>query len=314
MKQTLLLLTLLFAGIAGFAQQGPVYGQYFHNPFLYNPAFAGSEMYPVLTLTHQRQLLGVEDAPVASTITFHTPLLKNIAIGAKIYTESQGLLTNSSAQLALAYILPVNEQTNIRFGLSGGINRNQLDLSSATESQLAYLSNISRTFNQLDLIFGVMLKSKKASLGISFPNMTKRSLLTRESFRTFELEPLEHMVFTASFKQDLIPTRLLLEPVLIYERFNSSNEQRIEGGALFYFKEIIWLGGTYQYKNGLSGLFGIKIKEHLSFGYAYGMNNKATALFKNASHEVQLKIKLGKTKEFQEKPRTHTPRFQSTDY
>jgi type IX secretion system PorP/SprF family membrane protein len=309
MKRTLLTISLFFLKFACLAQVGPVYGQYFHNPFLYNPGFAGAEMYPVLSLTHQRQLMGVADAPVAYTLVFHTPIHKNIAVGAKIYSESQGLLRSSSGQIALVYALPLNEQTNLRFGLAGGLTNNQLDLSSASEAQLTYLAGLSNHFNQIDLRFGMVFNSPKLKAGLSFPNMTKRSLVSYSSFEQLELDPLEHLVLTGTYKLDLVPTRLLLEPVLIYERFNSSGEQRMEGGALLYLKELVWIGGTYQHKHGFSGLLGLKIKDNLSFGYAYGMSQQVTNLYRNASHEVQLKIKLGKLRNYK-KEEARKPRFE----
>lgn len=314
MKRFLLLTYFTFAFLTGYSQNEPVYGQYFNNQFLYNSGFAGAKMYPVLTLTHQRQFLGIEDAPVAYTLVFHTPIHKNIAIGAKIFSESQGLLTSSSGQFALVYVLPIKEKTQLRFGLAGGIMKTQLDLSSATESQLAFLSGISSSSNQLDIGFGAVLNSQRLKLGISFPNLNQINLVSYDNFQPLNLQPFEHIILTGSYKLDLVPTRLLLEPLLVYERFNSNQEQRIEGGALLHMKELIWVGGTYQHNARLSGLFGIKIKEHVSIGYAYGMMSTFADVVKHASHELQLKIKLGKTKEFQEKPRTHTPRYEFQDF
>ena len=311
MIRILLLLFLSFTGLAGIAQQGPVYGQYAHNPYLYNPAFAGADMYSVLTLTHQRQLIGIEGAPVASTLVFHAPISRNFAVGTKVYTESQGLLSSSAGQLALVYVLPFNEKTSLRFGLAGGVTRNQLDLSSASESQLVYLSGVQNSFNQLDIQFGIVLNSQRARVGISFPNMTKRDLISYSAYTPIELNPLEHTVFTGSYRFDLNPSAgLQLEPTLIYERFNSSQDQRLESGALLYIRELLWVGGTYRYQTGVSGLFGIKIKEHVSFGYSYGMSSRLTSLLRNASHEVQLKIKLGKEKEYR-KTLIHKPRFEN---
>lgn len=314
MKRFLLLVFTFFLVSAGIAQQGPVYGQYFHNPFLYNPGFAGAEMQPLLVLTHQRRMLGIEDAPVASTAVFHTPLSKKFAAGAKIYTESQGLLTSSSAQLALVYVLPLSGATSLRFGLAGGATKNQLDLSTASDAQMAYLSDLSTSFSAIDIRCGLVLNSRKLQAGISFPNISRRSIISATSFQEIEVDPLEHMVFTGSYKADLVPGRLMLEPVLIFERFNSSQEQRIEAGALLHIKELIWVGSTYQYNNGISGLLGIKVKNYVSFGYAYEFNTNVTSLFKNASHEVQLKIRLGKEKQFNNEPKKHTPRFEQSGF
>lgn len=314
MKGFLLLAFTFCFEFAGFGQQGPVYGQYFHNPYLYNPGFAGSEMSPQLVLTHQRQMLGIEDAPVASTIVFHTPLLEKLAAGAKIYTESQGLLTSSSGQISLVYVLPMSQTANLRFGLGGGIIKNQLDLSTASESQMSYLQDLSSSFSEIDIQFGVVLNSSKIKAGISFPNMTKRSLISTTSFQAMEISPLEHLVFTGTYKAGLVPGSLMLEPVVIYERYGNTAEQRIEAGAMLHLKELAWVGSTYQLNSGISGLIGIKIKDFVSFGYAYEISKNVTSILKNASHEVQVKIKLGKERQFTNEPKKHIPRFEQSGF
>ncbi len=314
MKRILLFLFLFILQNAAYAQQGPVYGQYFHNPFLYNPGFGGVEMYPVVTLTHQRQFVGIEGAPVASTLVFETPLLKNIAVGAKIFTESQGLLSSSSGQLALVYILPFNETTNLRFGIAGGMTKSQLDLSSANGSQLEYLSGAGEPLKQVDVRFGMVLNSRYLKLGIAFPNMTNSSLISKSNYTQSPLKPYGHLVVTGTLKMEVVPARFTIEPVAIFERIHENQQQRIEGGALFYMKELVWVGSTYQYKSGISGHFGIKIKENASFGYSYGMNSTVTSVFTNASHEVQLKIKLGKEREFTKKQNIRLPRFEASNF
>lgn len=309
MKRVLFFISLFFVKIAVLAQQGPVYGQFFHNPFLYNPGFGGVENYPCLSLTHQRQLMGIEGAPVASTLVFSSPLRKNLAVGAKINSESQGLFRNAVGQIALVYVLRVNYQTNLRFGLAGGVSRNQLDLSSATDAQLNYLSHLSAPFNQFELGFGIVFNRDDLKVGVSFPNMIDRNLVTNPFYDPVKLLPLGHVVISGTYRFDL-NHQMALEPVFIFERIHSISEQQIQMGSLLHLRKLAWVGGTYKVKSGLSGLFGINIKENISFGYAYGTTNTITSAFNNATHEVQLKIKLGK--EIKNEERKHTPRFQAS--
>ena len=309
MKRALIFIFLFFVQFAVFGQQGPVYGQYFHNQYLYNPGFGGIEKRPSLSLTHQRQLMGIEGAPVASTLVFGLPLHKRFALGAKINTESQGLFRKETGQLALIYVLRVNAMTDLRFGLSGGVSRNQLDLSSATDAQLHYLSHISDSFTELELGFGIVLSKENFKVGVSFPNMLDKNLITNPNYDQVKLMPLGHVVISGTCKFDISP-QMALEPLFIFERIHSVSDQQIQMGSLLHLRKLAWVGSTYKVKSGLSGLFGINIKENLSFGYAYGTTNTITSAFTNASHEVQLKFKFGK--EIKNEERKHMPRFQAS--
>lgn len=121
MKIKLLIGFLLFLCFENIAQDVPIYNQYFMNPYVYNPAFVGHNENPTLFLSHRRQWIGIEGAPVSSSISFHTELKKNAAFGAHLYTEKRGLLTSSTAELALGYKLKLGPKNFVQFGLAAGV-------------------------------------------------------------------------------------------------------------------------------------------------------------------------------------------------
>src|SRR5688500_13517811 len=109
------------------AQNYAVYNSYYINPYLYNPAEAATE-YTYVFINHRQQWMNVEGAPVLTTINFNTMLNESRAgIGAKASSFKRGLLNTTDVALTYAYSIPLNQKSNIFFGLSGGIISNSID-------------------------------------------------------------------------------------------------------------------------------------------------------------------------------------------
>src|SRR3954462_583016 len=71
------LASLILAGsLFARAQQKPHYTQYILNQYIINPALTGIENYTDVKLSHRHQWVGIQDAPVTTYLTVHTPLGK----------------------------------------------------------------------------------------------------------------------------------------------------------------------------------------------------------------------------------------------
>ena len=98
-------LIIFIAGLStnGFGQDLPTFTHYYTNPYIYNPAYAGIEGRPTVSLTHRRQWLGIEDAPITSNITFHTPVVAGLNLGLNITQDNYGIFQTSGGLLSLGY-------------------------------------------------------------------------------------------------------------------------------------------------------------------------------------------------------------------
>jgi type IX secretion system PorP/SprF family membrane protein len=70
---SILIVLLAFTTIQVNAQQRPQYSQYMINNYLLNPAITGIEDYADIRVSHRRQWVGLDGAPVTSYVTAHTP-------------------------------------------------------------------------------------------------------------------------------------------------------------------------------------------------------------------------------------------------
>src|SRR5436305_1862660 len=69
--------TLLFISIGLSAQQDPLYSQYYNNPMLINPAFAGNYERLFAGVAYRTQWAGVEGAPQTFNLNSHIALINN---------------------------------------------------------------------------------------------------------------------------------------------------------------------------------------------------------------------------------------------
>ena len=75
------LLILVLCSFSGFAQQPIIFNQFYMNPYLYNPAYAGVEGHSVFYGLYQQQWSGINGAPTTMHGSFHAPLPGGIGIG-----------------------------------------------------------------------------------------------------------------------------------------------------------------------------------------------------------------------------------------
>ncbi|WP_017733545.1 PorP/SprF family type IX secretion system membrane protein [Nafulsella turpanensis] len=282
----------------------PVYSQFYMNPALFNPAFVGSDGYSSLYLTHRRQWVGIEGAPVSSTLNFHTPLSRNFAAGVLINHDQTGIYKASMAEAQFAYIIPMGEQHNLRMGLSTGVSKLNMDLSEASPEQKVYLANRYASGQLFRAKFGINYHFKSLNVGFSTNSLFQNSPLQAKPDE-FGFAPLQNMVVNASYYTSLIPEKIHLEPYVLFNRLTDS--ERIEGGLLFYYMDFIWAGASYRSHYGLTGILGFQAGKVVKMAYAYELGQTGEFGFQLPSHELQINIKLGKnriyTKEIIRKPR-----------
>lgn len=304
MKIKLLFAFFVFLSMKAYTQEAPIHNQYFMNPYVYNPAFVGHDEYPVVYLSHRRQWLGIEGAPVSSNLSFHTQLLKSIAIGANIYTEKRGLLTSSSAEIALGYKVKLGNEHFVQFGVGGGLNSNMIEL------QDGFIGAIEPTESGISPMarFGIKYKIKKLNIGIALPSLLKNDIVISNSTVEEEMSPLDQYSAMISYRFDISEEVLAFEPHLLYRSLGNDFTQ-IEGTGILHIKELVWVGASYRMDYGINALAGLKIKDLLTLGYAYEMASQQVSGYTSGSHEIQLSIKLGKKKDFEKKQQIDRPRF-----
>ena len=81
MKKFLTSLFFSFLFFSATSQQAIMFGQYFVNDVIYNPAISGSKEYNQLTIQSRKQGLGFEGAPLSANISYHGALNNRSELG-----------------------------------------------------------------------------------------------------------------------------------------------------------------------------------------------------------------------------------------
>jgi type IX secretion system PorP/SprF family membrane protein len=335
---------LIFLNSGLHAQNYPVYNSYPVNPYLYNPAEAATE-YAYLFFNHRQQWMGIEGAPVLSTVTFNTLIDESYTgIGAKLSNYSRGILRTTDIGFTYAHGVPFNEKNVLFFGLTGGAISNTIDMNKLDDADLSdpalagYLAN---NF-QPSASFGMVFKSSSGlNFGITLPQLFAPKFNSTSQFSATEVTPIDNVLATFYYKRKVegkvvnkrkrgVRTRQRtsggyapLEFYAVY-KYSAYDNSQFEVTAKLNFSENFWLGAGYRQEYGFIGHIGFSFGKFL-MNYSYEPGNQPETGFSQGSHEVQLGLRLGDLKKYrkanpvlrstlQRSPtEQHTARFQQSE-
>ncbi|MEM9340706.1 MAG: PorP/SprF family type IX secretion system membrane protein [Bacteroidota bacterium] len=209
-----LLSALLLILSSGFSQQPQVYNQFFMNPYIYNPAYAGVEGHAAFFISYRDQWTNIDSAPQLSDLSFHVPLKGGIGLGAAAFNISQGLLNTSAAKVTGSYLLNIDRTHFLRFGMSLGAGINSVDLNEladgADDPAIAGFLDQS-TFFLGDV--GVTYHFGHFNIGMALPNLFSYSPITQTEISNPEFSPTDNMLIKANYR-GILATNLLLNHIL----------------------------------------------------------------------------------------------------
>ena len=88
------------------AQQTPLYGQYFLNPYLYNPATAGLDGESKAYFLNRKQWVGVEGAPETQAFTIDGQLKnQRVGLGISFFNDITNVIGRVNGALSASYLL-----------------------------------------------------------------------------------------------------------------------------------------------------------------------------------------------------------------
>lgn len=284
---------LLFCSIYTLqAQEQRVFSQFFMNPYIYNPAYAGVEGHTAFFLMYRNQWTGINGSPNFYHINFHTPLRSGLSIGALAFSEQESVLRTSGLKATLGYLTVFSKKHYLRFGISLGAGRTSLDLN---QLDIPFndpaFSSLLNSSNYAIVDFGLAYHIGHFNFGFSIPNLISKEVLTKNSFSKVNISPTDNLLFKVNYRGHIID-QFAIEPHLVY-RYSSVNASQYEAAVIFHVKHIVWLGASFRQDAGLIGLVGFKIKEKIGIGYAYDLGNSNIRSFTGSTHEVHLGFHIG---------------------
>ncbi len=285
------------------AQINVVYNQFFVNPYVYNPAYAGVEGHSVFFASYRQQWLNIQDAPAISNVNFHTPLKGGVGLGIMAFNESVGPLNTTWGKISTSYLLTLDRTHYLRFGMSLGGGTNSVNLGEVDSPTDPAFLNIAPNNSFLIGDFGMTYHTGHFNFGVSIPNLMTYKTFSTESMGPVEIKPLDNILFKVNYRGHL-GDDIAVEPHVIY-RYSDVGPDLYEGTVIFHIKHVLWAGATYRQDNNIIGLIGFKIAESFALGYSYEVGNSditnitdftGSNSLLGPTHEVVVGWHLGKRK------------------
>jgi type IX secretion system PorP/SprF family membrane protein len=306
------------------AQNYAVYNSYYVNQYLYNPAEAATE-HTYIFVNHRQQWLTFQGAPSLTTFTFNTLLNETRAgSGVKASSFKRGLLTTTDFSLSYAYGFPISDKSYLFFGLSGGAISNSIDVTNVDLNDPA-ISNYLVNNIQPASNFGVILHSATGiNLGVSLPQLFTPKFNSTANFENTAISPIDNVIVSFYFKRKVkgkivsrtrkgvrskVRTDEAYAPLEFYTlyKFSKIGTSQFEAMGKLNLSQSFWLGASYRQAYGFAGSIGLTISKFL-LSYSYEPGNQPEPSFSKGTHEMQLGLRLGKTRKF----RRADPVFRST--
>lgn len=280
------------------AQQPQVYNQFFMNPYMYNPAYAGVEGHAAIFVMYRDQWTNVEGAPQISHASFHVPLQGGIAIGGAAFNVTQGLLSTSAIKGTASYLVNIDRTHFLRFGMSLGAGINSVNITEFDSPGDQAFENFldQSTFFIGDV--GVAYHFGHFNVGISLPNLFSYNPITQKEVADIKFSPTDNAILKMNYRGH-VSDDFAFEPHLIY-RYSSVIPHQFEGVMIAHLYHIVWVGASYRQDAGIIGLAGAKVKEKFAIGFAYELGNSNISGDLGPTLEVNLGYHLGTKKEHAE--------------
>ncbi|HEY0656636.1 MAG TPA: PorP/SprF family type IX secretion system membrane protein [Chryseosolibacter sp.] len=287
------------------AQDQANFTQFYLNPYLINPSYAGIDGQSALSLIYRRQWMNIDGGPSIANVSLHTPINPRTAVGLSVTNDKKGLLTNSALRISFGYNAMIAEHSSIRFGISAGGSWNSLDMEQINTNDPAF-ANVLDNNAAITGNAGISFHHRSFHIGASMPTIFSPSYVSTESFTITEVKPFQSIIVNASNRFYFNNNKNVFEPYALY-RINTDLPAQFEVAGILHLNHTLWLGGSYKQDFGISALGGIKLQNMFAIGASYSLANSGINELNSPTVEVSLSFLFG-----QHKKGTHAYSFVNT--
>ena len=313
MRKLAFILFLFLIGNLTFGQQLPLFSQYLYNKFLINPAVAGSDGYTSVSLTAREQWVGYAGAPRTFSFSWQTRMLKKsfilkqtkvkravyrpksdgkVGFGGYIFSDKNGLIQRTGFQVAYAYHMWLQKNTQLSFGLAFTgyyykIDETQINFEDPNEPWMN--NNLRRGIFVPDLTFGAYLLNANYSLGFSADQLSEASAkIGGPAYKNFSMSRQYYLFGSYDFS---LSSNTIIQPSFLL-KMSEQIKPQADIGATYKYNEGFWVGLAYRTSGALIANIGVKF-QNMFFGYAYDYTLQEIQSITYGTHEITVALKFG---------------------
>jgi type IX secretion system PorP/SprF family membrane protein len=342
MRKVIIAFGLVLGTLALRAQQMPQYTQYMVNPYLYNPALAGSEDFIDIKAGYRQQWQGFENAPRTIYLSAHSAIKEHNlrsskadhkaypGVGGYVMMDETGPISNLRMNASFSYNIPISKgqwfgalhhQDGIRLtlGMSLGVNQYKIDgaklinrnsnpiLDTPINDPLLIGGDLTKMTP--DASFGAWLYfGEQYYLGIAANQILDSEVdfdgLDPDNQREVigSLQP--HFSAVAGLKKE-IGYDLYVMPSFM-TKWVSGAPLAFDLNCRLDYQDHYYGGISYRYQDAVALMAGLVIgkQRNIEFAYSYDITTSDIGVYSNGSHEVTLGYRI--------LPKIHTRNASST--
>lgn len=293
-KRGLGVMLLLLAVITVRGQQDPMYTQYSFNTQTINPAYAGTWESMGFMVLGRHQWIGMDGAPKTYTFSMQTNTNnENVGLGLNIINDKIGWEQRLSLFGDYSYMLRINYDTYLRFGLKAGLTNYSNNLSLYRQ----YPGEIDpASMGDIDVRFmpnfgvGGFLFSDDYYIGLSVPKVIENQFDNNYNNYSTQSE-LRHYFLIAGYVFDL--SRYLKFKPTFLTKATVGAPVEFDFTANFLFNDKFWLGGMYRTGDSYGFIAQWIFDKKLRIGYSIDFTTTKLQNYHNGSHEVMVSYEIG---------------------
>lgn len=304
MKRTItgfILIIILACMGKSFAQQIPQFRHNVFSNYYKNPAFAADKNQPEIVLNHRSQWVGFEGSPVTSSLGGSYMFMDNMAGGLIVMNDKTGATARNAFQLNYAYLLNINQDWKLSFGLAWTIIQSKIDGSKIDlydNSDEVVIENLSDKVWKPDANVGLLVFNDQYYAGFSIMQ------LFQVSYRLYEnsdagIQSVRHYFIQGGAYLSLgRSANSVINPYLNMEIVGGS-PFTFDIGGIWEYNNSLLIGLNFSHQDAISLLIGYKF-EGISFMYSYDMIMNQLMSNAKAAHEITLTydIQSGSSKQY----------------
>ena len=261
--------------LAGFSQQDPIFSQYMFNPFVVNPAYAGSRDAVSTVLLYRAQWVGMNGAPTTGSLSMHAPVkATKMAWGVNVMSDQIGPTSTTFIQGTYAYrlrLLGGKLSMAVRGGYFSSVyDKSTLDFDDESDNKNE--GGVIRA-GVPNFDFGLYYHTPTFFLGFASSHLNQptfkfssQSSLSGGT-NNFEINMKPHIILSSGFVFNL-NEGLKLKPS-VYMKYMANAPLNVDANLSLLIKKKVWLGVSFSSDGSLAGMLELNATDFLRIGYAY---------------------------------------------
>jgi type IX secretion system PorP/SprF family membrane protein len=283
---TLAVALVLLCSLNAEAQQLSRTTQFAINPFLVNPAIAGTENQIPLFISYRNQWTGFKGAPTTMLASGHMKGPSNSGFGAVLQRDdSGGAITRTGIEAVGAYQIDLNNYDGISFGLGLSANQFKVDNSKLVvmdESDVALNAMQVESALNIDANFGMVIYGEGYYFGVSTPNLLQ-SKLKVSGVNADNNRNARHYHIMGSYTYDITEDFDIQPSGLI--RLTNSTPVQMDMNVRVGYQKMAWSSLTYRIKDAIALGFGGSYQNFL-LGYSIDFTTSKARVMSPFTHEI----------------------------